>query len=82
MANDTPITESIEGHPVVSPSGDEIGIVSSVTDGVPYVDPEPGLTDEVLSALEWDEIGRGDYRLDPADIERVTDDEVHVVRYD
>jgi len=82
MASDMQLTESVEGYRVVSVDGEELGIVSSVTDGVPYVDPEPGLTDEVLSALEWDGVGHGDYRLDPTDIERVTDDEVHVVQYE
>lgn len=72
------ITEEDEGKKVVGSTGDKIGIVSSVRGGTAYVDPDPGLTDNIKSKLGWGDVDQDDYPLDESNIESVTDDEIRL----
>lgn len=71
------ITEDAVGKTVVSPNGDEIGIVSAVEHGTAYVDPDPGLTTKIKTTLGWeDSPDEQGYPLQEQAIETVTDDEI------
>ena len=80
MAYDVVIDESVEGKRVVNAAGAEVGIVTAVRDGTPYVDPDPGLTEKLRSRMGWADADVDDYPLPEASIERITDEEVHISR--
>ncbi|WP_101295154.1 hypothetical protein [Halegenticoccus soli] len=72
------ITDDDEGKRVVDAGGDEIGRVVEVRHGTAYVDPDPGLTDTVLSKLGWSEADEDSYPLQEEAIETITDDEIRL----
>jgi hypothetical protein len=72
------LTKKDQGKRVVNNAGDEIGMISDVTDGTAFVDPDPGLTDKVLSRLGWDDVDEDHYELDQAQIDTITTDEVRL----
>jgi len=74
----TELTEDDEGKKVVNADGDEIGVISGFRGGQAYVDPDPGLTDKIMSTLGWADVDEDDYALDTDQVEAVTDDEVRV----
>ena len=80
MSYDVIIDESAEGKRVVNDDGDEIGLVTTVRDGTAYVDPDPGMTEKLMTKLGWHDVDAEDYPLPASSIERITDDEVHVRR--
>lgn len=75
---DTTLTESDEGKKVVNQDGDTVGRVVDVRDDGAYVDPDPDVTDTIMSKLGWGERDEETYRLDESTIEDVTDDEVRL----
>ena len=76
----TTFSESDEGKKVVNAHGDVIGIVSGVRRGTAYVDPDPGVTDRIMSKLKWSSADDEDYPLDQSKIDVVTDDEIRLKR--
>lgn len=76
----TNITEDDEGKKVVDAHGEEIGVVTGVRGGTPYVDPSPGLGDQLMAKLGWESVDQEDYPLDEAQIDEVTDDHVRLRR--
>jgi hypothetical protein len=76
----TTVSESDEGKKVVNAHGDVIGIVSGVRGGTAYVDPDPGVTDKIMSKLEWSSTDDEDYLLNQSKIDIVTDDEIRLKR--
>lgn len=74
----TTITDDEEGKPVVNADGDTVGRVVEVDHGAAYVEPDPGLTDTVLSKLGWADADEDSYPLQKASVERVTDDEIRL----
>ena len=72
------ITDDDEGKPVVNVDGDTVGRIVEVDHGTAYVEPDPGLTDTVLSKLGWADADEEAYPLQEASIGRVTDDEVRL----
>lgn len=78
MQDDTTLTESDEGKRVVNAQGDEIGKVVDVQHGTAHVDPDPGLTDSIMSKLGWSDGDEDTYQLDSSAIESVTDDEIRI----
>jgi sporulation protein YlmC with PRC-barrel domain len=79
MSSDKSLTSDDEGKSVVNSNGDKIGRVIEVKNGAAYVDPDPGLTDTIMSKLGWsDKDEEETYRLDPSKISTVTGDEVRV----
>lgn len=72
------LTEEDEGKQVVDSNGEEIGIVTGVRGGTAYVDPDPGLAENLKSRLGWGEVDQDDYPLDDSQIETVTDDEIRL----
>ena len=76
----TTVSESDEGKKIVNAHGDVIGIVSSVRGGTAYVDPDPGVTDKIMSKLGWSSTDDEDYPLNQSKIDAVTDDEIRLKR--
>jgi len=76
----TDLTERDEGKTVVNADGETIGMISGFRGGNAYVDPDPGITDQILSTLSWQNVDEDDYVLDSAQVERITDEEVHLTR--
>jgi hypothetical protein len=74
----TTVTDDDEGKRVVNSSGEAIGMVSTVRDGVAHVDPDPGITDTIRSKLGWGDADEGDYALEATRIDTVTDDEIRL----
>lgn len=74
----TTFTEEDEGKRVVDSTGEEIGIVADVRAGQAYVDPDPGLMDQMMSKLGWADVDEDTYPLDAADVTSVTDDEIRI----
>jgi hypothetical protein len=72
------LTEQDEGKHVINNAGDKIGMISEVTDDTAFVDPDPGLTDRVLSRLGWDDVDEDHYELNQAQIDTITSDEVRL----
>ncbi|WP_435098139.1 PRC-barrel domain containing protein [Halorubrum sp. N11] len=80
MVDKITLTADDEGKNVVNADGDSIGRVISVEHGMAHVDPDPGLTDTIRSKLGWGDADEDNYQLDPASIETVSDDEIHLTR--
>lgn len=73
------ITDDDIGKDVVDADGDTVGIVSGIRHGTAYVDPDPGITTKVKTALGWDDVDDEDgYPLQEEAVETVTDDEIRV----
>lgn len=72
-------TDEDEGKPVVNSDGTKIGMISDVRGSRAYVDPDPGLTDQIKSKLGWGDVDEDDYVLDEDKVETVTNDEVRLL---
>lgn len=80
MPDDPQLTDAEKGKTVVTSDGDEIGQITGVYENVAAVDPDPGLTDRIRSALGWEDSDSDSetYRLQAADVSNVTSDTVVV----
>ena len=77
---DQNISEHDEGKRVVDHEGNEIGMITDVRSGTAYVDPDPGVTETVMSKLGWEDVDQEDYPLDETRIDTITDDEIRLER--
>lgn len=59
---------------------DTVGRIVEVDHGTAYVEPDPGLTDAVMSKLGWADRDEDTYPLQEAAVESVDDDAVHLSR--
>lgn len=73
-------TDDDQGKSVVTADGEKIGMVSSVEGNRAYVDADPGITDQIKSALGWEDADQDDYALSESQIDTVTDDEIRLSR--
>lgn len=71
------IDESAEGKKVVRGT-DTVGRVVEVRHGTAYVDPDPGVTDTLMSKLGWGDADEEAYPLQEESIAEVTDDEIRI----
>jgi len=78
MASDTTFTGSDEGKKVVNQVGETVGRVVEVEGGSAHVDPDPSVTDAIMSKLGWGSREGGTYTLDPDAVATITDDEVRL----
>ncbi|WP_232687877.1 PRC-barrel domain containing protein [Halobacterium zhouii] len=72
------ITNAAAGKRVVDSNGNDIGVVSRVRDGTPYVQPEPGLSDAMRSKLGWGHVEKDAYPLASSEVQTVTSDEIRI----
>jgi hypothetical protein len=75
----TELTEDDEGKTVVHGS-DKLGRITNVEHGTAYVDPDPSITDTIMSKLGWSDETEHDetYPLSDESVVEVTSDEVRV----
>ncbi|PSQ03299.1 hypothetical protein BRC95_09405 [Halobacteriales archaeon QS_5_68_33] len=78
MESNTNFTESDEGKNVINQNGETIGRVVEVEGNRAYVDPDPGVTDTIMSKLGWGSRDEGSYLLESGKVESITDDEVRL----
>lgn len=71
------ITENDEGKKVVR-GDDTVGRVVEVQHGTAYVDPDPSITDTMMSKLGWADADEETYPLQDETIEQITDDEIRL----
>ncbi|MFC4439764.1 MULTISPECIES: prolipoprotein diacylglyceryl transferase [Natrialbaceae] len=71
-------TEDDIGKTVESASGENLGVVIAVDSGTSYVEPNPGVTDSIKAALDWE--GDADDAIPLADdaVDRVTDETIRL----
>jgi len=74
------LTEDDEGKAVVNANGDDVGRVVEVEHGTAHVEPDPGITDTIKSKLGWGDSDEDTYRLDSNNVEKISDDKVHLDR--
>jgi len=74
----TKLTADDKGKRVVNVNGESIGVISGFSGGQAFVDPDPDITDKILSKLGWQDPDADDYVLDPGHVEQVTDDKVYL----
>jgi hypothetical protein len=73
-------TDDDEGKKVINADGETVGLVSEVTHGTAYVDPDPGIAEKLMSKLGWSDRDDDDYPLQESAVDRVDDDAVHLRR--
>lgn len=73
----TVLTEDDEGKKVVA-SNEKIGLITRVESDTAYVDPDPGLAEQIKSKLGSTKKDSGDFELDPDQVAEITDDEVRL----
>lgn len=78
MDTNVTIDDSVQGKNVVDANGEVIGKVTSVRGDTAYVDPDPGMTEKIMSKLGWDDIDREDYPLRGDSIQRIDDDKIYL----
>jgi len=74
------LTEDDEGKAVVNANGDDVGRVVEVEHGTAHVEPDPGITDTIKSKLGWGDSDEDTYRLDSNNVEKISDDKIHLDR--
>jgi hypothetical protein len=75
----TQFTDSDVGKTVVDGAGAEVGIISAVEHGTAYIDPDPGITTKITTALGWENIDdENGYPLQEEAVATVTDDQVRL----
>lgn len=65
------VTDDAVGKPVVH-DGETVGVVTTVEQGTAYVEPEPGIREEIRGTLGWD-AGEEVYPLPETAIAEVAD---------
>lgn len=78
----TSFSEEDEGKNVVDSTGEKVGIVSEVRAGTAYIDPDPGLMDQMKSRLGWGDVDEDTYPLDAGDVTDITDDEIRIRHFE
>ncbi len=72
------MTADDESKPVINASGERVGRVIAVNDGVASVDPDSGLTETLLSMLGWAEPDGDSYALQSEAVEEITAEEIRL----
>jgi hypothetical protein len=73
-------TDDDEGKKVKNADGDTVGMITEVTHGTAYVDPDPGIGEKIMAKLGWSDRDDDDYPLQENTIDRVDDDAIHLKR--
>ena len=76
--NATRITDDDVGKTVVDGGGEAIGIVSAVSDGTAYVDPDPGVADRLKATLGWEDRDEESYPLRERAVATITDERIQL----
>jgi len=74
------ITDDDQGKSVVNADGDQLGMIEEVRHGTAYVNPDPGITDQIKTRLGWGDADEDAYPLQSERIETITSEEVRLGR--
>lgn len=70
-------SEDDQGKSVVM--GDQkVGMIQRVEAGRAYVEPDPGVTDQVKATLDWGDTDEDTYPVQDDMVDTITDDEVRL----
>lgn len=72
----TELTEDDVGKQIVSSEGIDLGLITEVRDGTPYVDTHSGVVDKIKATFDWGEKDEDAFPLKTAEVAEVRDDEV------
>jgi hypothetical protein len=72
------LTEGDEGKFLMDAEGEQIGIVTDVTDGVARVEPEPGIAEAWVQSLGFGDADDDDLEVHGDAVATVTDSEVRL----
>jgi len=79
----TTLTDADESKPVTNADGERVGRVVAVKDHAAHVDPDPGLTEDLLAMLGWAEPDDNSdtYALHSDAVDKITDDEIRLKEF-
>jgi hypothetical protein len=72
------VTSADEGKTVVDAEGNTVGRVVDVERGIAYVDPEPDVTEPLMSKLGWVTRGADTFPLQKRTIEAIEHDVIRI----
>ena len=72
------ITDGDQGKSVIDRNGDHVGIVSDVSDGTAYVEPDDDVPGALKSKLGWGASEKDEYALREDAIDEVTEEAVRL----
>ena len=72
------ITDDDQGKSVIDRDGNHVGLVSDVSDGTAYVEPDDDVPGQLKSKLGWGGSNKDQYALRNDAIDEVTADAVHL----
>ena len=78
MDSHVTITEAEKGKKVVNQHGDPIGRVVEVENGTAHVDPDPDITDTIMSKIGWGSDDEGTYALEPQAVDSITENAIRL----
>jgi len=78
MSSETTITDSDEGKMVVDSNGNSIGRVVEVIGDQAHVDPDPSVTDSIMTKLGWGSRDEETFPLQSDRVASITDDEIRL----
>ena len=78
MSSEPTITDDEVGKEVVDSSGNKVGMVSDVRGGTAYVDPDPGLSEQLRGMLDWGDADEEDYPIESSRVRHITDDRIEL----
>ena len=71
-------TDDDEGRTVVDASGSPLGLVTTVVDDTAYVDPQPGVAEQIKASLGWGDADSDEYTVHQDAIEARNGDELRL----
>jgi hypothetical protein len=72
------LTEEDEGKFLMDAEGEQIGIVTDVTDGVAYVEPDPDIAEAWVQSLGFGDADEDDLEVHGDAVETVTEGELRL----
>ncbi len=72
------LSEEDEGKFLMDSEGEQLGIVSEVSDGTAYVDPDPNIGEAWLEVFGWGSAADDDLTVPGEVVDTVTDQEIRV----
>lgn len=78
MSHEINFDDDDEGKEVVDANGDTVGRIVTVEHGTAHVDPDPGITDTIMSKLGWGDTDEDTYPLQEAKVAEKTDDQIRL----
>jgi len=78
MADETTLTTSDQGKEVVTNDNEVIGTVTEVEGNRAYVEPDPDVTDAVMSRLGWGSRDQSSFQIESEQIDAIVQDQIRL----